>query len=411
MLENPVPAAQMAASAHPATGSPSIPLRVDAQVILGGGSAFQQFREQVGNVLSRNLRLSISIAGLDGGPQAGDCLRRVCAGLEACTAPYTPTRELELVIGAGALQPDRAWEIRAGMLGRGPLYLLASERNIRTYLRDRARFRMCWQALLQLQSERCVRLACAPLVRSCCPLLTHEVGSVVLPRVAVQAPSHSAWLTRTIDLCRFADSNGVLDRARLRAELHACIDASLAAHRCTEWPTASLRHDSWLNRRLAICVSGIGDLVVRRRQDPRDLACLASLRDALRFIQTALSQRSRHIALSGDAVPAIGRLESPHAAGMDQGRWAAHWNAALHEHATACRYALVLSPWSVFPRLSQPDPAFLNLLPILYFADACAFPEPPVVQDWNVKDFIQLYQRTWATLERRAGVQLFAERV
>ena len=70
-----------------------------------------------------------------------------------------------------------------------------------------------------------------------------------------------------------------------------------------------------------------------------------------------------------------------------------------------------MSPWSLFPTATEPDPAYMNLLPLLDFADACAFPQLPQLATWNVKDFMQLYQRTCAVLERRDGAQWFAERV
>ena len=412
MLENPVPAAPSTATILAAATRPQVPLAVDVNVVLESAFAFTQFQEQVGDVLARGLPLSVVITGLDQRQDAIECFTRVSSGVAAAAGRYaTSPRDIEVALPAGAMLPNEAWAARCEHLQKGPLYLLAGEHELRIHPDQRPRFRQFWEQLWQLQPDRHVRLACAPLVRSVSPLLAHETGATVLPRSAIQVPVGSAWIRQTIDLRRFADTRGVLDRTQLRTELQRSIDAALAFHEPTDWPNACLRHDSWLNRRLAIVITGIGDLVVRRRQDPRELASLASLRRTLHWIRSLLLQRSRDLALAGDTLPAITRFDSVHGLGVNRERWEARYSAAITEHACASRNLLVMSPWSVFPTQLDADPAYLNLLPLLDFADACAFPEPPQLRGWNIKHFMQLHQRTWAILERRGDVHRFAERV
>ena len=412
MLQNPLPARPPACETSIVAEVPRVALTLAAGAILEPPPGLSRFRDQVGDILSRGLPLSVSITGLDQVAAANGVFSQACAAIAACAAQTgTPPGDIEIAIAANALSPRAAWTTRCDALGRGPLYLLAGEHDLRRQAGDRPRFPRFWHELWQLRSERHVRLACAPLVRSHCPLLAHEIGATVLPQAAIQVPASSAWITQPIELSRFASASGVLDRARLRAELQRCVDQALTAHTHTDWPTAGLRHDSWLNRRLAIHLVGIGDLVQRRRQDPRDIACLATLRSTLRWCRTTLTAYSRRLAESHELLPAIGQFDPVWSLRSDRDRWQARWSAAIKEHARACRNLVVMSPWSVFPTATEADPAYMNLLPLLDFADACAFPKLPQLAAWNINDFMQLYQRTCAVLERRDGAQWFAERV
>ena len=172
-----------------------------------------------------------------------------------------------------------------------------------------------------------------------------------------------------------------------------------------------MQHDSWLNRRLAISITGLGDLVVRRQHDPRRLECLQDLRETMRWIQSIVNTHSQRVAAETGTVPVLEQSNPINTMTGDDNRWARRWHAAVAKHATACRNLLAMSPWSVFPSVVSPTPAFSNLLPLLEFADACAFSKPPPLDGWNINDFIRLNQRVWAVRERREASQLFAERV
>ena len=412
MLDNPLPAAQAAAASTTARRLPQVPLSVDARLVAESPFALLQFGDQVVDVLARGLPLSVAMPGLEQHPARAGLFREVCCAIAAAASrSATPARDIEVVIPAGALTPRAAWTVRCEALGEGPLYLLASERDRRATFVDGPELRQFWSELWQLRGEPNLRLAVSPLVRSHCPLLADERGATVVPRSSIQAPAGSAWVVEPVDLVHFADARGSLDRQALAARLRQGVERGLAAHASTDWPTPGLRHDSWLNRRVAIFVSGIGDLVVRRRQDPRQLACLANLRATLRWIRTTLTAESKRIGLADELLPAISQSNPALSLCSDRERWHARWAAAISEHGGACRNLFVLSPWSVFPARLEPDPAFLNLLPLLDFADACAFPEPLRLTRWNMLEFRQLYQRAAAVLARRGGAHSFAEQV
>ena len=393
------------------TNGPCVPLTVVAGDVDASDLVLAHFREQVGDALSRRLPISVLIADLEN-ERAPDILRRVCSTLAACAGVYRTARDqIELVIPANSLRPDEAWRLRQEELGSGTIYLLASRHELRADRGNRTRFRQFWQSLWGLQRERHVRLACAPLVRSRCLLLSAEAGNTVLPASAIQAPGGSAWVTGRLDLCRFANARGVIDRDQLQQAIHFFVERGLSSHEQIDWPSAAMRHDSWLNRRLALMVTGIGDLVVQRQHDPRNIGCLVSLRETMRWICSVALARSQRVATDFETLPALDRIDPVRTLTGDRDRWARRWREALDKHATASRNLLVLSPWSMFPSTAEPNPDFSNLLPLLEFADACAFPRPPQLKGWNINDFIRLHQQTWAILERSSAAQRFAERV
>ena len=412
MLEKPAPAGLTAPESTAGLWLPQVPLSIDAQRVAASRFARTQFQQQVCDLLSRGLPVSLTVTGLEQQPQAVELFRAACAVLASAAAGSAAAASgVEIVIPASAMPPNVAWSSRCEILGRGPLYLLAERRDMRTERAKHGKSRRFWEELWRYRTEPNLRLACAPLVRSHCPLLANELGATILPCSSIQVPKGSAWVVQAIDLLEFSNSIGVLDRTALATALQQSISLGIDAHTDTEWPTPQLRHDSWLNRRVVTVIYGIGDLVVRRRQDPCALACLANLRATLNWIRETLCKESKRIALADDLLPAISQINPEQSLGGDRKRWHARWSAAINDHASACRNLFVLSPWSVFPRVVDPEPAYLNLLPLLDFADACAFPEQPQLMNWNIRQFTQLYQCAAAVLARRDATQRFAEGV
>jgi len=389
-----------------------VPLTISALDATASRLAMTRFRTEVGAVLSRGLPLSVVVADLQQGPSAAAVFRYICALLSECADAHdvSPT-QIEIAVAAGSMRPREAWQVRQEALGSGALYLLASDKELRVRATGRARFHQFWRELWLLQSQGYVRLASTPLILSRCPLLSGEPGNTVLPVAALQVPTGSAWIIQQLSLCDFASDDGVLDKPALQCVLLHCIERGLELHQRANWPNAAMRHDSWLNRRLAITITGIGDLVVRRQQDPRQLECLQDLRETMQWIQSLLNTHSQRVTDYMGTVPVLERSNPVRTVTSDDDRWARRWHAAVTKHATASRNLLALSPWSVFPAAADPDPVFSNLLPLLEFADACAFPEPPRFNGWNINDFIQLHQRIWAVCERREASQRFAEQV
>ena len=390
-------------------------LYLDAGEVLASELALAQFREQLRDLLDQRAPLTVRMAGLSRSVDPAALFAQSCEALAAaanacCASPDS----VGIAIAGRELTPQTAWDIRTQILGPGDLFLLVDHLELYppTQRDLRQRYEQSWTQLWELRDTGFVRAACAPLVTSQCPLLAAEKAGTVLPGASLQAPVGSAWVRMQVNIPAYMNARGELDEQGLRAALHACIDAGDAIHGQYAWPTARMRQDSWSNRRLAIEVTGIGELAKCRALDPRSFASLTALSEIMQSIQRMLQARSSEIARRHGCAPALGFGDPVQALtnGHDRESWSSRWSAAIERHAVRHRNLMVLSPWSVLPQ-PNPDPAYLDLLPLLHFADACAFPAPPELAGWNSSNFKDLYRRLWAVLERRNVTERFAEEV
>jgi hypothetical protein len=216
-----------------------------------------------------------------------------------------------------------------------------------------------------------------------------------------------------VDLASFANRRGELNNRALREWLQHLVELGETSHDDEHWPTAAMRHDSWLNRRIAITVTGIGDLVKLRCMDPRSFTTLQELSGVLQEVRGVINDYSRQLALQTEYLPALELSVPSRGPGCDtvQLDWQKRWRKALDLAATRHRNMLAISPWSVFPSDEPADGRYGDLLPLLEFADACAFPAPPCLRHWNVNDYKHFHRRAWAILEQKDARQLFAEQV
>jgi len=393
-----------------------VTLSVDAGTVLTFAPAMGQFRERVFDVLASGLPLSVSAAGLGPEPWAAARFGHLCEVLHAtASAAQVNPASIEIVIDADTITPELAWLKRRESLGKGPLYFLAGDTQMRAHndrgardLHDRF-----WSQLWRLREGGLARAAYAPLVTPQCPLLCTEAASAVLPSIGIQVPEGSAWVTMKLNLARFADDRDSLHQNALQNALQCCVDLGDALHDYLIWPTARMRHDSWLNRRLAIVLTGLGDLTRQRRLDPQQFACLQNLGEVLRWTQSILRSRSHYLAVQNENLPALDLCDPSHTlpGGRARDGWRERWHRAVELNAIRHRNLIVLSPWSMFPEHSPADPRYSDLLPLLEFADACAFSAPPPLGHWNINQFKSLHQRAWAVLEQKEAQQLIAERV
>lgn len=356
------------------------------------------------DALARHGRIGVRVEDLDGGAGARRLLAGVCGLLAIAAAEAGRDADaVEIAVDATALVPRDAFLARQEGLGGGRLYLL-----VEPSLAGPGRF---WKQLWQFRDRAAVRAAFAPLVSSGCPLLAAEAASAVQPLLGVQVPAGSAWVSAQIHLPNFVRDGGELRTDALEFALGATLEAADAMHDAADWATAQARHDAWLNRRLAIALTGIGDLVERRGQDPGSLDCLAELDDLFAWIKSVLLARSRALAAAGDMLPAL-RDSDPQRwlpASSVQDSWRERWQRAVLRHAVRNRNLLVMSPWSVLPGSGKDLGAYLDLLPVLVHADAFAFAGPTDRSGLNFNDFINLHQRARAVFERNSARGTFAE--
>jgi hypothetical protein len=184
-------------------------------------------------------------------------------------------------------------------------------------------------------------------------------------------------------------------------------------HDEVSWPTAAMRHDAWLNRRLAISITGIGDLAKMRGLDPQSFVGLKDLGAVLQEIREAVNNHSRKLATEMEPVPALEMSDPSRAPSGVVGRsdWQSRWQTAMRFAAIRHRNLLAISPWSVFPSADAADSRYCDLLPLLAYADACSFPPSPCIRDWNINEFKYFHHRAWAVLEQKDAQQMIAEQV
>ena len=380
-----------------------ISIKTNVDRLLASEACFAQLSGQVGDALGRELPISLLLSGL-GEDHAKDRFKDFCRQLaDALDAPGPHSSLLEMTIKGKNPDPDFAWRVRRETLGGGPLNIVCDERSIRA--------QGFWQQLWRMRSESLVSIACWPQVTSPCTLLTPECAANVLPQVGLQAPSGTAWTFACLSLQDFTDSRGELDDTALGGALADVITQLESTHRVAHWPTAAMRHDAWMNRRLAIQLDGLGDYALRRGLDPAKHDSLASLRQVLLDVRRVLRLESQRIARSTEVLPAIG-LTNPArglGAGARKDGWQQRWLRAVDHSGVRHRNLLVLSPWSLFPS-GDAAPRYRDLTPLLRLADGCVFRGRPSLAHWNINEFKHFHQGIWAQTCHLESNALVAER-
>ena len=380
-----------------------VALSVAAPAISESSAVAMQLSKQASDVLAAGLPLTVSVHSDAGVSVTSGQLRFVCELLRSARLDVgAPSGQVGIAVDASSLPPVAAWQLRNETLGDGPLYLLCGADQSDGV----------WSSLWQLRGNDMTRLVCAPVVTSPCHLLSAEIANGVIPVVDIQAPTGSAWITMSIDVSRFADGTGLLDDAAFEQALRCAVELGDELHALSSWPTAQMRHDAWLNRRLAINVTGIGTLLQARDLDPGRFTALHGMCRLLDRVREVVHDQSRRLANAIGNVPALEQTNPGQRlpGGHIRDGWARRWRHAVEAAATRHRNLLVISPWSLFPAGERADFRYSNLLPLLRYADACAFPPAPDLSGWGVKDFKSFHQRALAVIHQRDHMRQIAER-
>jgi hypothetical protein len=165
-----------------------------------------------------------------------------------------------------------------------------------------------------------------------------------------------------------------------------------------------------MNRRLAVVVGGIGDLVIERGADPTDLRTLQWIDGTVQRISKILWHRSRALARCSGVLPAL--LHSDPTAGFDglarRQDWQRRWKNAVLKSAVRNRNLFVLSPYAVLPTTEHAVTDFIDLLPVLRRANAFSFANPVTHGYRNAREFAAFHRRAFAAMERRNAASLVA---
>lgn len=391
-------------------------LQLHAIDTLASIAAIQRLQEQVFDVLVQRSSVAVTVRGLGGPMHAEAVFAQVCGILESVMSEAgAEPGNVSLAIDAGVLSPQLLWVKRKKFLGPGPLYLLVGSDLTRpsSLPQERRRQDQFWLQCWHLRNAGFIRTAFAPMVSSPCPLLSSEIADGILPTTGLQVPPGTAWVPVEVNVTHYTNDRGEVSVFALRESLRRCVEYGEALHDDAVWPTAAMRHDAWLNRRLAISVTGIGDFARQRSIDPQSFAGLEDLASVLQEIREAVNNHSRKLATDTEPAPSLTMSDPSRGpvgvAGCSD--WQSRWQTALRFAAIRHRNLLAISPWSVFPSGDAADSRYCDLLPLLAYADACLFPSPPCIRDWNINEFKYFHHRAWAVLEQKDAEQMIAEQV
>ena len=382
-----------------------VPLQLSAREFMAGPACTAAL-DNVLDLLQQRVPLILSLTNLGCDDAAMRNLQRCCETLQgAISSRCLPGDEVGLCIAAKQL-PLAAFQVLAGTVsGNGPRYALLGRPQM-TQQQSRSaqtESERTWSFLWQnrLDPER-LKPAYGAIVRTACPLLPDEIASSILPVSGAQVPPGSAWLPIRLSLPAFASDSGDIRWDRLLPVLAEGVAVAETVLGLLHWPHSGQRADAHMNRRLALAICGLGDLMVRRGGDPRDLTSLEWLCNIMARIRRALWQRSGQLAQANGCLPAL-RDGDPANGWVDHVRrddWRRRWQAEVEKSAVRHRNMLVLSPYTVLPPGACSDDGYTDLLPVIAYADAWSFSDAPDFRSWSLADYTAFHRRAWAVIQQ-----------
>ena len=337
-----------------------------------------------------------------GASRAGQSFALICDFLaQLCRRAGVDAAALELTVTSTDIAPQVAWQVRTRELGRGRINVIV----------DAAADAGFWRSLWRLRGADVVPV-CWPLVRSPSALLSAECATDVVPGIGLQAPQDSAWSVRPVALDGFIDRQARLDHDGMAAALRRAVRAADRQHDALRWPTPASRQDAWFNRRVALTVHGIGNVVQRARLDPADPTTLSMMTALMRDVRRTVDSASVQLMRQDGLLPAIEACNPCHRiAGKKRRRsWQRRWQNAVHCAGLRHRNLLVMSPWQLLPA-DAADARYTNLMPLLAFADACAFRRDSDIGHWSFPVFERFYRTLCAIAHQSAPSVVVAERL
>lgn len=393
------------------TSAGGIALRVRVRQLIALPDGLDAWLQEIRNILESGVRLTLSLDDLGLDDKSIDCLQVFCNEVQAALrAGGMPKQQLGLCIAASDIALPAFQVISSALLGCGPRYVVMSSAYMDASATERA-IATDWAALFNRRGGP------APLwpvyaagVRSRCPLLNNEATNALLPGAGIAVPAGTAWLPMELDIGRFADAKGALNREALANALEACVVLGDRLFGLLSWPEERQQADARLNRRLAVMLTGLGDLVLLRKHKPADLACLRELDQLVGYIHHTLWEKSKQLAEACGPLPA---LDQQHPAGRwpDEAHrqdWQQRWQNAMTTAQVRHRNLLVMSPYSVLPRYGPAHEDYVDLLPLIAHADALSFASPPLWPGWNASAFTAFHRRAWAITQRRDAASFVA---
>lgn len=382
-----------------------VPMRLSVRNLLQSGSGSEQTINTILTLLRDHTPLTLSLTDLGRGEAAIDGLQRCCEILQAEIATHSRSDEhMGICVHSHQLPLQAFHVISRSVPGNGPRYVLLDNLQMTQHSNPRvqAETDQNWSVLWR------DRLASAPLlpaygdtVRTACPLLADEVAASVLPVSGLQVPVDSAWLPMSLPLLHFADDSGEIRWDQLLPALASGVELAEKIMDQLCWTQPGQRSDARLNRRLAMSITGLGDLVVRRGLDPENLTTLRWLSAIAVRIRKSLWYHSGQLARNLGCLPAL--CNSDPSSGWEDSaqreNWRRRWRVALEKSGVRHRNMLILSPYSVLPSSGACNAGYTDLLPVVACADAWSFADAPKFSGWSLHEYKVFHRRAWAVIQ------------
>ena len=383
---------------------PAVALAVPMAGIVAGNETGAAFFRRLGAFLSANARVCLRVVESGNGDDPIDTFRICCEQIRTfAELRGVDSRRLSVSMPAHLMPAESFNLIADTVLGGGARFLFLDSLQFGEHADEEVQRRALavWQFLWRHRgAAHPLMPVYGGIVKSGCPLLSAEVATAVLPD-GLQVPDHSAWLPIGLSLTRFANADGKLDEALLTRSLERLLP--LADELIDDLAPACprQRRDAHMNRRLAVSISGFGDLVVRRGVAPTELSCLGWLSELTAAIREALQAESARLAALHEPLPALSPadLTVEWRQGKSREAWQSVWRSALSKSAVRHRNLVVISPYAVLPREAPARPGYADLLPLIGHADAWRFGNPHSFDGFRISAFRRFHARARAIIQ------------
>jgi hypothetical protein len=285
--------------------------------------------------------------------------------------------------------PDRLMQALGG----------AEPRDAPAWSGDAARL---WHGLTALaHREPRIRLVLEQTTRPACALAWGERSDAVLPVSQFEVRADTAWLALGVRLDALGFRSLRDGQHELRRLLRAVLRLADNLVEQLDWVSPDLAQDALVNRRLAVHVNGIGDLIDRWGLDPTAFASVNLATRVLALLRRLMVRESNALARERGPFPGLELRELTRTLSRSLGEERAR--RLLRQSGLRHRHLLVLSPWSVFPVRAPRHrlPAYLHLLPVIQAADTIALHGHAIAQDLPLVAFRRVLQMTWAIARNR----------
>lgn len=393
-------------------GGAALPVSVQAVLLLPAEG--ERMMRHIAALVRANVPLTLSLRDAGGGDSGIEALETFCRKLrDALCAAGQPPDGIGVSLQSHGVSLEAYLLMTAALLGAGPRYVLLDSLQMQHH--DDRRVQQAtednWSFLWRRRSARPLLMpAYAASVTTRCVLSGDEAATTILPELGMQVPAGTAWLPLVLHLPDFSDGGGRLCWNALEHALQSAVDLGERLLDCLRWPDPVLEKDAVRNRRLAIAVGGLGDLVLERGADPADLAVLQWIDGIVARLHAFLWDRSRELARRLGPLPSLVQAEPAALWQCDRKKsdWQLRWRRALEDAGVRHRNLLVLSPYAVLPEGAPAASDYVDLLPVLKHADAFNFAEPPAASFRSVSEFAGFHRRAWAVMQHRNAAAFVA---